>query len=740
MRSEYLTNTALAAILTVALWGNGLMAEIAMADDIVIADFEGDNYGDWKVEGEAFGKRPAQANARPPNNKVTGHQGKGLVNTFLNGDKPTGKLTSPPFAIERKFINFYIGAGAHEDRTCMNLLVDSQLVRSSTGPATKDDRAQEILVATSWDVMKLAGKQAVIEIVDNHSGGWGHIDVDHIVQSDEALSKPARIVRVEVSKTLTVDATHLLVPATNARGKDAPSTRLLLGVFDGEELVQSFHINLPHEGTEHRMLAYPIDPYGLRGKEITIRPADDKRVDENLKPAFEMIRCGNDSPEQKATDYDKPYRNQFHPAARYGWNNDPNGMVYHNGKYHLYFQHNPFGISWGNMHWGHFESDDMVHWRELPIALYSKTPRDAAFSGGGFVDFNNSAGLGRNTLFVAFTSTGRGECLAYSKDGGVSFTEIEENPVVTHKGRDPKVIWYAPEKKWVMAVYDTSPCTETDATTPTADEGAKKFVNANVAFYESKNLRQWTRTGAFTDGDRKACHECPELFEIPVEGEKNESRWIYYGAQNRYFVGDFNGKTFVKESGPHGSTHGAFYAAQTFSDMPDGRRVQVGWIRTAMFTGRFPNQMVNQALTIAHELTLRRTDEGLRLAYWPVKKVESLRESALFKGKDLTLEQVTEALQVCHGELTEVLIELDQPATCKAMINGVDADFEGRDARIFVDRTVTETYADGGLFYEVRPRRSNDIDLTETRIESEQTPKVMSLKVYRLNSIWPQAE
>ena len=157
--------------------------------DVIIADFEAADYGDWKVEGEAFGTRPAVANVSPPN-RVTGHQGQGLVNSFLGGDGPVGTLTSPEFVIQRKHINFLIGAGRHKGQTCMNLLVDGKVVRSAVGPALKNGDGQEVMDWSSWDVEELKGKKAMLQIVDDHSSHWGHINVDQIVQSD-APRKPA---------------------------------------------------------------------------------------------------------------------------------------------------------------------------------------------------------------------------------------------------------------------------------------------------------------------------------------------------------------------------------------------------------------------------------------------------------------------------------------------------------------------------------------------------------------------
>ena len=145
--------------------------------------------------------------------------------------------------------------------------------------------------------------------------------------------------------------------------------------------------------------------------------------------------------------YKEKYRPQFHFTSRRGWNNDSNGLVFYKGEWHLYYQHNPYGVQWGNMHWGHAVSEDLVHWQELPIALYPQQFGDWCFSGSAVVDVNNTAGFkkgGEDAIVAAYTSTGRGECIAYSNDRGRTFAEFRGNPVVRHEGRDPKVIWYEP--------------------------------------------------------------------------------------------------------------------------------------------------------------------------------------------------------------------------------------------------------------------------------------------------------
>jgi fructan beta-fructosidase len=712
------------AILTVCmLAATHLLAE----EPIVIADFEGISYGAWKATGDAFGRGPVPGTL-PGQMQVEGFVGKGLVNSFNGGDAATGRLTSPAFKIERKFITFLIGGGGWGDKTSMNLLVGGKVVRTATGPNTESG-GSEMLEPAGWDVSEFLGQEAMLDIVDDHRGGWGHINVDHIVQSDSNVVNGPTMVKLE--KMLTVSSSHLIVPvANNLKGS---AKEILLGIYDGESLVQSFNIRLPQGDEASWLAAYPLEYFRLSGKQVRIAPVNGKRYPEKLQAAFERIHIGLASEALQSNDYDRPYRNQFHVSTRRGWNNDPNGMVYHNGKYHMYYQHNPFGIGWGNMHWGHFESADLVHWTERPIAFYQKTVADMAFSGGGFVDANNTAGLGNDTLFVAFTSTGRGECLAYSKDGGQTFTELAENPVVKHAGRDPKIMWFAPQKKWIMVVYDETPCKETEAVPPATD---KTLANRSMAFFESKNLHQWTRTGAFTDPDREAVFECPEMFELPITGRPRESRWILLGAQNRYFVGNFDGATFNKESGPHGTNHGAFFAAQTFSDVPDGRRIQIGWVTTNTFLDDFPDEIVSQSFSLPHEMSLRETKEGLRVYFTPVKEVEKLRDELLVEGQNMSVAEASDMLQRCKHELSEVVIEFAEAGPRQLTINGIDASFEGRDARIFTDRTFNEVYANGGQSYELRKRDGQKFTSTETKLADLPDAKIHSLKIYRLKSIW----
>ncbi len=555
----------------------------AAENDILIADFEGETYGDWKVEGEAFGPGPAKGTLRGQM-PVSGFVGKGLVNTFFNGDGTTGTLTSPPIQVERDFITFLIGGGGHEGRTCINLLLEGKVVRTATGPNTSPGRSEQ-LEASFWDVKDLAGRRVTLQIVDRATGGWGHVNVDQIVLSDEKPKVPVRAGLV--TKELVLDKRYIVFPIRTG----AKTVRVDLQI-DGRN-VREFDAEIAASPDDVSFWSF-LDVTALAGQAATLK------VDGATEEGFAMIAL---SDEILGADrfYDEPLRPQFHFSQKVGWNNDPNGMVYYDGQWHLYFQHNPYGWKWGNMHWGHAVSRDLVHWEQLPIAIYNKRRGDWAFSGGAVVDEQNTAGwqTGQEKVIVAsWTSTGRGECLAYSNDHGRTFVEYEGNPVIKHRGRDPRIVWYEPGEHWVLAVFDES-----------------QEAGRAIAFYTSKDLKHWELQSKL-----KGYFECPELFELPVDGDASNTRWVAFAADARYAVGTFDGKTFTPEhEGKHQLHYGAYYASQTFSNAPDGRRIQIGWARIAM-----PGMPFNQTFTFPHELTLRTTGDGIRMFAEPVKEIETL--------------------------------------------------------------------------------------------------------------------
>jgi len=706
--------------------------------DLVIADFEGEDYGAWRVEGTAFGPRPARGTL-PHQMEVTGYEGRGLVNSFYGGDASTGTLTSPPFRIERPWLNFLIGGGKYPGRACINLLVDGRVVRSATGPNDRPG-GSERLDWQSWDVAELIGKQAVLQIVDQVTGGWGHINIDHIVQSDRPrTAQPGQ-------RSLPVQARWLLLPVKN----QARKVWMRLSSPSGPH--REFEIELADD-TPDFWVATDISPW--RGQTL--------RVEVDRLPlgsrALESLRQ-SDAPEIEKVPlagglkpfpggwplYRETYRPQFHFSPAWGWTNDPNGLVYYDGQYHLFFQHNPYGVRWGNMTWGHAVSRDLVHWRELGDAI-QPDHLGTIFSGSAVVDHFNTAGFqsgSHRAVVCIYTSAGgtnrasQGrpftQSLAFSTDGGQSWTKYPGNPVLPHvagSNRDPKVFWHTPTRQWVMALYLDGP---------------------HYALFASPDLKQWRRLCDLPDVGGT---ECPDLFELPVDGRPDNTRWVFWAGNGNYLIGRFDGRQFVRESGPHRSKYGAHdYAAQTFSDIPssDGRRIQIAW----MSGGSYPGMPFNQQMTVPRVLSLRTTADGIRLFFEPVRELEQLRHKA-HTWHDLVLRPGENPLASVTDELLDVQAEIDPgeartvrfdfrggiveygAAEKRLMALGQEAPLEPEQGciglRILVDRTSVEVFAGGGR-----------IQMASCFLADPQKPlrletvggaaRIRSLQIWALRSIW----
>ncbi len=701
------------ALLTTALLLLATTAATAQ-DDILIADFEGADYGAWTVEGEAFGPGPAEGTLEGQMN-VSGHRGKRLVNSYFKGDATTGTLTSPPFKIERKLINFLIGGGGYEKETFVCLLVDGQPVRTAVGPNTVPG-GSEALHWQSWDVSELAGKSAVIQIVDARTGGWGHINVDQIVQSNRAMVLPPE----KLQTAIRLERNFLNLPVKNGAAK-----RRMELVIDGKA-VRAFNIELAPD--EPDWWAH-IEITAFRGKEAVLKV-------NAMEPGTGGLEIVDQTDQIKGHEalYDEPLRPQFHFSQQRGWNNDPNGLVYYDGEYHLFFQHNPYGWGWDNMHWGHAVSRDMVHWQQLGEALYPWTQAvEHCFSGSGTVDEANTAGFqtgDEKAIIATFTDTGCGEAIAYSNDRGRSFTYYEGNPVVKHTGRDPKVFWYKPGGHWVMAVYD--------------EEGTGDAQKQQIAFYASPDLKQWELQSKL-DG----FFECPDIFELAIDGQASNTRWVVFAADAQYMIGRFDGKKFTPEhEGKHRVHWGQYYASQTFDRMPDGRRIQIGWGRIDMEGMPF-----NQMMTFPCRLTLRTTAEGVRMFAEPIEEIQllhrqrrSVEDVVAAPEKPVTVKTSGRLFDI-HAELTlgdakRVGLEIGRRRVvydvAESKLDDMPLAPIGGKIRlqILVDRPSIEIWGNDGRVVKTDSFRS------EAEIESimvfaeEGDVKVESLDVYELDSAW----
>ena len=439
-----------------------------------------------------------------------------------------------------------------------------------------------------------------------------------------------------------------------------------------------------------------------QGKKLTLwadkLPADSKGL-ESVRFADEAI--------PKAGLYGEALRPQLHFSPARGWNNDPNGLVFFNGEYHLFFQHNPYGVNWGNMHWGHAVSKDLVQWKEVEEALYPDA-LGPMFSGSAVVDHQNTSGFGKDgkaPLVLIYTAAGNPatQCIAYSLDGR-TFTKYDGNPVVkniTGGNRDPKVFWHAPTKRWIMALYVGRP---------------EKLHT--IQLLASPNLREWTELSA-VPGDKDGGHylfECPDFYELPVAGGA-EKRWVLSAASGQYGVGTFDGTTFKPEvERLRGHCGRAYYAAQTFSDLPDGRRVLIGWLQAPS-----PGMPFNQGMTLPQELGLVNTPEGVRLTHAPVKELASLRERTQKFGPVDVSAAGSDPLAGFEAELVELRVscEVAVDAVMCFDVRGIPLRYDAAKQEltiakhttawpvkggelgliVYVDRTCVEVFSKDGLLY-----------------------------------------
>ena len=402
--------------------------------------------------------------------------------------------------------------------------------------------------------------------------------------------------------------------------------------------------------------------------------------------------------------YDEPHRPQIHFSPPANWMNDPNGMVYADGEYHLFYQYYPNATVWGPMHWGHAVSRDLVHWENLPVAL-APDRLGYIFSGSAVLDAGNSSGFGdgKNAPLVAmFTyhnmdgeQAGRRDFqyqgIAYSVDKGRTWTKYDKNPVIPNTEnikdfRDTKLFWNEATKSWkvVLAVGD------------------------HVRFYGSSDLKNWSLSGEFgkANGSHAGVWECPDMFPLKVEGT-NRTKWVLLssinpggangGSATQYFVGDFDGKTFKSDDAP--ATVLWFdggrddYAGVTWSNAPDNRRVFLGWMSNWDYAQTVPTAKWRSAMTLPRELSLRNTPNGIRLFQKPVAETEKLRMSETLRLKNKSIENPL-MLGENKSPLREMIFEIDLAKTT-AKDFGVEAgNIKGETFKVGYDVATKRFYTD----------------------------------------------
>ncbi|MCC6288201.1 MAG: glycoside hydrolase family 32 protein [Chitinophagaceae bacterium] len=348
-----------------------------------------------------------------------------------------------------------------------------------------------------------------------------------------------------------------------------------------------------------------------------------------------FVICFQSSRSQTGAYADK-HRPQIHFSPKKGWMNDPNGMVYTNGKYHLFYQYYPDSTVWGPMHWGHAVSTDLVHWEELPIALYPDA-LGTIFSGSAVIDKNNTAGFGENAMVAIYTNHNHAmekdgfdkienQSIAYSLDEGKTWTKYKGNPVVPNPGirdfRDPKVSWYEPAKKWIMTLA----------------------VTDHIDFYSSSDLKNWTKESEFGKdiGAHGGVWECPDLFPLSYNGEEI---WVLIvninpggpngGSATQYFTGKFDGHVFTpNETDTKWIDYGPDdYAGITWSNTGD-RKIFLGWMSNWMYANIVPTEKWRSANTIARALALQKTGNTYLVSSLPVKELDTLHANT-YEAKNI---------------------------------------------------------------------------------------------------------
>ena len=405
-------------------------------------------------------------------------------------------------------------------------------------------------------------------------------------------------------------------------------------------------------------------------------------------------------------------RPQIHFTPMRNWMNDPNGLIFYKGSYHLFFQYNPEGDQWGNMSWGHATSKNLSQWEEHPVAI-EYTPTHAVFSGSMVVDYFNTTGFGsvENPAMVAiFTEHQHDEerqvqSLAYSLDGGETWKRYEANPVLDLEMkhfRDPKVTWNRVNECWIMSVV--------------------KPQEETVCFYASDNLKEWQLLSEFSaQGSAAGIWECPDLFPLDVDGDSSNTKWVLFisvnpggvtgGSGTFYFIGDWNGKEFIPDDVEmrwldYGRDN---YAGVTFNDAPDSRKIYLGWMNNWEYADKIPANPYRGAMTVPRELTLVTQNSKLTLLQNPVKelataavldhtfviKPESGKSGVRFARSDGRSVEVgyDASTQTFYLDRTAIWFDFSSTRIESAHFDSQDSEFS---VRVIIDSSSIEIFVSGG--------------------------------------------
>lgn len=584
-----------------------VLVAASCARDVVMEDFESGNLQEWTVLGDAFqvsgNLSETQCSYVPED--VKGYEGGSWLCSVSNGSV-SGTLTSAPFIIGRNYINFLLGgsSGWLYSGVSVRLMVEGEKV-DSISPVGNDPLLLEWM---SMNVEKYKGKMAEISVVvepavaeGNRVRKQGFILLDQITMSNREFSDWLP----EYCCDIKVQGDYILVPGSNS----GQNSRLSVNIDGVNILGTPQRVSVATDAVDYYI---PVDVRAYKGKTAQVTLI-------GVRKAYEVyggIGCDNDM----RIVYDETYRPVYHFAPLFGWTNDPNGMVYKDGEWHLSYQYNPYGTTHGNMHWGHAVSRDLISWEHLPFVI-APDELGAVFSGSAVVDSENTAGMGKDAIVAIYTSAGSGQrqSIAYSLDNGRTYSKYDGNPVLADPDqrdfRDPKVSWI--DGKWVMSLA----------------------VGDVIRFYGSDNLKEWEYLSEFGRGigSHAAVWECPDLLKMSVDGKE---KWVLLvsinpggpngGSVTQYFIGDFDGVRFKADPLPYplwvdlGTDN---YAGVTFGNL-DGRHVFMGWMSNWWYANATPTRYFRNSMTLPRELGLKYGEKHLILASTPSPEVFAARASS----------------------------------------------------------------------------------------------------------------
>lgn len=534
----------------------------------------------------------------------------------------------------------------------------------------------------------------------------------------------------------------------------APRCRMSIEI--GGEVVRAFEVELAADEIDFWTF---MDVSAWRGQSAMIKLSSvpDTQDAEHPMPegALEVLELSEEI-KDAAQLYREALRPQFHFTARRGWHNDPNGMVYYEGEYHLFYQHQPFSVSsFTDKSWGYAVSRDLVHWEERPIALYADH-EGQKWSGSGVVDTRNVSGLQQGDeppLLLFYTATGVSahnlkksepddfvQSIAYSNDRGRTWETYAGNPIIsniTPGNRDPLVQWHEPTQRWVMTLFVGQP-----------ESWLREGNQVAAQILTSVDLKQW-RYESTVDG----FFDCPVLLSLPLDGDESDLRWVMYCADMKYKVGRFDGRVFTPETdfivGQRGE---CAYAPQLFNNAPDRRRIQIAWGRTEA-----PGMPFSQIMNFPCDLTLVSTVEGPRMRWTPVQEIELLHGASIKTAGDQLVGDAEPSV-LCRGRHCDIQFEIDVGRAREVEINvrglalvcdvaakqlsarGFSAPLKlaggNLNLRVLLDHLSVEIFADDGLVYMplafVAAADSEEISI----VARGGSATMVSFECLELKSIW----